>query len=358
MEGDGQRTDGAAKAAETDPGGEAGFAGAERIEADDAVGRDVVVGDETADDDELVIGGLERDRGGGDVEAGAGRERGIEGTEFGEASDAGGGIAVEGGEVADGDDLLVGLEDEGVDGVVEAGIEGECGVGRAVGIEADDAIRDVAVDAGEGSRDEDFLVGGLDCEGVDIAAGDAGADFGGEGGVERAVGVEPCEAELVDSADVAEGASDHNLVVGLDGEVVDRAGDERGRERGIERAVLKKAGDAGDRGAVNGGEGTCSVETTVGKRRNLGDTPHEFDAGLERRARTQGVGGGGRRHRERCGGRSADGQAVDDEHIIVAGGVEAEGGKVKRGRGRADDWYAEFAPLVAEGAGAAGGDGE
>ena len=358
LERHGERADRAAETAEADASRKPGLAGAEGIEADDAVGGDAVVGDETADDDELVVGGLEREGGGGELEAGAGHEGGIEGAEFGEAGDAGRGVAVEGGEVADGDDFLVGLEDEGVDGVVEAGAEGERGVGRAVGEEADDAVGGVAVDAGEGAGEEDLLIGGLDREGVDRAAGDAGTDFDGEGGVEGAVLVEAGEAELVGAADVAEAARDDDLVVRLEGEMIDGAGDERGIPGRVARAVGEEAYDAlGDR-AIELGEGTGGVEATVGVGGEPQDAADEFDAGLEGRTGTQAARVGGGRNGNLSTGGGADGEAVVDGDIVVAGGVEAEVDEGERGGGRAGDRHAEFAPLIAEGAGAGGGDGE
>ena len=128
------------------------------------------------------------------------------------------GGAVVGGEIAADQDLAVGLDGQGHDGVVEAGAGVEGGIEGTVGVQAAQAVAGGAVEDGEGAADQDLAVG-LEGQGIDRVVGVGG---GQEAGVDGPIGLQTGEVSARQQVDGGESSADHQLIVWLPGQHVDR----------------------------------------------------------------------------------------------------------------------------------------
>jgi hypothetical protein len=298
----------------------------------------------------------------GAVAHGCSGEGGVERTGEGDAGEVVAGDAADRGERAAEEDFfgaVEGLESEGAhDGAgVEAGVEG--GVGHAGGGEAGEAGScQAAADTGELAADENLAVG------LEGERGDIGEARRREHGIERAVGVQAGEAAGVGGTDEVEIAGDDDLAVGLHDEAGDGIIDRRRDEGEIDGAVGIKAGEARARHTADAGEAAGDEEFAVGEGLHLRDGggieggQFAFEGEIETVVEHEGAGGDDRGDGERHGRRRDEGAGgVGDDDIVDIGGREGDGRERERGAGRAGERDAVAAPLIREPV-AGGGDRE
>ena len=303
-------------------------------------GKDAAVcavdGGEVASEENLVVG-LEREGVDIVVRAGRGREAGVEAAVGSEDGDAVAGDGVVGREGTAGDDLVVeaGREREHRGAETGAARGGKRGVGRAGGGEAGDVIgRNRGVQRGKRAADHNAPVG-LEREAVDAAV-EAGADGGVECSIGGAVGIDAGDAIEGAAAERGKEAADDNLAVGLDHRRVDLAIEARAVARvetEVEGAVGEVPGQVRARRAVVTVKITADHEATVAEGRDGSDGAVEAGPnGVERGVKSPvGV-----EPSEVAAGRVVDEmEETSDIPLAVGRGLDGQNlaGTADRGRG-------------------------
>ena len=150
--------------------------------------------------------------------------------------------AIELGEVAAHQKVAVRLDPEGADGAVGAGAGGKGGVDCALGQEADEAVVGSVVEGGELAADQDLAVG-LEGEGLD---GVVGASADGQGVIQEAFGGQTGEVTAGGAVDLSEPATDQEMAVRLAKEGAHMAiGTFGGVEGRVQGAAGQQAGQPG-----------------------------------------------------------------------------------------------------------------
>jgi hypothetical protein len=214
-------------------------------------------GEAAADQDATV--GLEEDHAHFGIRSRSWVERGVGGAAGQAPRQAGPRLTVDLGEVPAEQEVAVGLEGEGVDGVVRSRADGVGRVEVGIGQQTDQVRLVDALIVGKVAADQDAAVG-LDGDGAD---GVVETGPGIEGEVQCAVGVESSQAVAGDAIDQGEGAADEDLAVGLHGHGLDRVVQSDWLKGAIDLAGLQESNHVHAGGVVHRREIACDQELSV-----------------------------------------------------------------------------------------------
>ena len=250
-------------------------------------------------------------------------------------------IAIEGSEVPDDEHMAVAFHRHGPDRGQRAQPDAKAGVHRAVRVQAGDVIARRAVDGKELAADDDLAVRS-DGDAMDHAIR---AESGVEGGVERAIRIEPGQTRDEEAAVAREIARDQNLSVRLHGHGAHRRVRTRAEEESqVPRAIGIQAREARGGDAIVTRKVAADENLPVRHRRQGADQivrPHRRSKCGVHRTVQQEPGHAAARHavhiRERAGDDHAVRHRGDGLHRAVRARARLEAGVHRAIRGQAGD---------------------